>query len=371
MPVKCSFCRRRYMRAGPYETHLRKAHADLDIILASTLRNLPPNRIDDPRADIIDHNEPRERPDSDYESDPASDPTGYERDAINDLTYDSDTKALNDNMSSSAARQTHYERAGEAIGDVNGFEQEHSNLCKNPWAPFTSAKGFKLASWFLESKSSKSQINDYFANGLGDAASVGYSSMYTLENLLRSLDPYGPYLQWFEGQVVSEDGKSTLPFFYRDILDCVRYLLRQITYRDDLVYAPRREFDQNGQRIYAEMHTADWWWDVQVRFSALLHLRLLTVRRKHFPMGRRWFQSLGCLIRRISPISRGTRRHGRSTLRSEIFRRLGVTDLDQWQFSFLRYCPFRPSLPSPRETNSRDRSMPTHFRAYSNSSLSP
>ena len=109
MPVKCSFCRRRFMCAGPYKTHLRKAHADLDIILASTLQNLPPNRIDDPRADIIDHNKPSERPDSDYESDPASDPTGYERDAINDLTYHSDTEALNDNTSSSAARQTHYE----------------------------------------------------------------------------------------------------------------------------------------------------------------------------------------------------------------------------------------------------------------------
>ena len=127
------------------------------------------------------------------------------------------------------ARETHDERVGEAIGEVNGFEQEHSILSKNPWAPFTSAKGFKLASWFLESKSWKSQIKDYFATGLCDAASVGYSSMYTLGNLLRSLNPYGPYLQWFHGQVVSEDGKSTLSFFYRDILDCVRYLLREIT----------------------------------------------------------------------------------------------------------------------------------------------
>ena len=103
------------MPAGPYETNLRKAHADLDIILACTLRNLSPNRIDDPRADIIDHNEPSERPDSDYQSDPASDPTGYERDAINDFTYDSNTEALNDNTSLSADRQTHYERGGEKL----------------------------------------------------------------------------------------------------------------------------------------------------------------------------------------------------------------------------------------------------------------
>ena len=48
------------------------------------------------------------------------------------------------------------------------------------------------------------------------------------------------------------------------LLMCVRYLLRQIAYRDDLVYAPRREYDPSGQRIYAEMHMADWWWDLRV-----------------------------------------------------------------------------------------------------------
>jgi len=80
--------------------------------------------------------------------------------------------------------------------------------------------------------------------------------MDTLENHLRSLDPHSSYLQWFEEQV--EDCKRTLPFSYRNVLDCVRYLLRQITYQDNLVYAPRCEFDPNGERIYAEMHTPDW-----------------------------------------------------------------------------------------------------------------
>jgi len=270
MPVKCSFCRRRYTRAGAYETHLRKAHANLDIILASTIRRPPANRVDNSETDKIDDNEPGERPDSDYESDPASDPAGYERNAINDgLTYDSDTEVLNEHTPSVAAKQRHYPGAGEAIGEVEAYVEEHRNLCEDAWAPFTSAQGFQLASWFLESKVSKSQINDYFSSGLGNSTSVGYSSMYTLEKLLRSLDPYGSYLRWFEGQV--ENDKRALPFFYRNILDCVRYLLRQITYRDDLVYAPRHEYDHNGERIYAEMHTADWWWDVQVQFPTLRH----------------------------------------------------------------------------------------------------
>jgi len=44
--------------------------------------------------------------------------------------------------------------------------------------------------------------------------------MDTLENLLRHMDPYSPYLEWLEGHV--EDGQGTLPFFYQNVLDCVR-----------------------------------------------------------------------------------------------------------------------------------------------------
>jgi len=74
-----------------------------------------------------------------------------------------------------------------------------------------------------------------------------------------------------EGHV--EDGQRILPFFYRNVLECVRYFLRQIAYRDDLVYAPRREYEQSGPRLYAEMHTADWWWDVQVLPRSLFYVK--------------------------------------------------------------------------------------------------
>ena len=77
--------------------------------------------------------------------------------------------------------------------------EEHSNLSENAWGPLTSVRGFQLASWFIESKVSKSQISDYFSSGLGNSASVAYSSIYTLEKDLGSLDPYASYLRWFEG----------------------------------------------------------------------------------------------------------------------------------------------------------------------------
>jgi len=266
MPSKCPFCRRKYIRSGACEKHLRTAHANLDIVLASTV-GYPSSgdTINDVETSILHHPEASELQDSDYESDP--DPTGHELNAF--TAYQSDTEIPDDSTSSLPSRQEHHPRAGEAIGDVDRSEQENSNLCEDPWAPFSCAQGFKLPSWFIQSKVPKSQINEYFSSGLGSSALVGYSCMHTRENHPRSLDPHSSYLQWFEGQV--EDSKRTLQFFYCNVLDCVRYLLRQIAYQDDLVYAPWREFDSNGERIYAEMHTADWWWDVQVQRPNLLY----------------------------------------------------------------------------------------------------
>jgi len=266
MPSKCPFCRRKYIRSGVYENHLRTAHANLDIVLGSTV-GYPSSGdiINDVETSILHHPEASELQDSDYESDPA--PTGHELGPF--TAHESDTEIPDDSTSSLPGRQGHYPRAGEVIGEVDGFEQENRNLCEDPWAPFSCAQGFKLASWFIQSKVTKSRINEYISSGLGSSALVGYSSMHTLANHVRSLDPHSSYLQWFEGQV--EDSKRTLPFFYRNVRDCVRYLLRQIAYQDDLVYAPWHEFDPNGERIYAEMHTADWGWDVQVQRPNLLY----------------------------------------------------------------------------------------------------
>jgi hypothetical protein len=276
MPIKCSFCRRRYARAGPFEKHLRTAHSNLDVILASTVRRIAPTddiHVASGAADVPNKdnaNGEKEQLDSDYESEVSC--GGSDAGRLN-VACESDTEPLDvDRVSSSATRRADYPGAGQSIGDVKGFEEELDNLSEDPWAPFSTPHEFKLASWFIRSKVPKSRINEYFSTGLGTSASAGFTSMYTLEARLRQLDPYGPYLQWFEGQV--DDGTRRLPFFYRNVLDCVRYLLRQITYTEDLVYAPRREYDANGQRVYAEMHTADWWWDIQVQCHIVTQLLL-------------------------------------------------------------------------------------------------
>jgi len=147
MPSKCPFYRRKYSRSGAYEKHLRTAHASLASVLASTVEY---NNI---QTGELLNADPSERQDSDYESDPG--PAGLEPDAFcPDIASESDAEVF-DTTSACAWKQNHFEGAREVIRDVPGFEDEHSNVCADPCAPFNSAEGFKLASLFIDGKVSK------------------------------------------------------------------------------------------------------------------------------------------------------------------------------------------------------------------------
>ncbi|KAF8460148.1 hypothetical protein BDZ91DRAFT_785483 [Kalaharituber pfeilii] len=69
-------------------------------------------------------------------------------------------------------------------------------------------------------------------------------------------------LQWHEGTVDFRLALGT-EFYYRHIIDCIKYLLRQKMYADFLVWAPVKEQNAAGERIYHEMHTGNWWWKTQ------------------------------------------------------------------------------------------------------------
>ena len=142
---------------------MRSAHAKLDIVLASTIRNPPAHFLTDRGTDLPDANKPIEQSDSDYESDPCGDTACSERDAPDDtLRPEPETDVLEDNTYPVAAEQEHYPGAGEAIGVVKEYKEECRALCENPCAPFASAPCFKLASWFIESKVSKTRLTITF-----------------------------------------------------------------------------------------------------------------------------------------------------------------------------------------------------------------
>lgn len=164
--------------------------------------------------------------------------------------------------------------AGKPIGDAE--KPLYDEL--QPWWPFDTKNDFKLARWFIQSGTSRDQINQFFANKLGCESS--FTSSHTLMQKVDQMESGLGWSSWKSGEVYfdsqeeddEEEGPDELrprsdsaPFYYRDIVACVAYLLAQPCYNSDMVYAPIREANSEGHRMYSEMHTADWWWDIQVR----------------------------------------------------------------------------------------------------------
>jgi len=119
----------RYARAGPYETHLRSAHANLDIVLASTIRNAPADVLTDRGTDLSDANKPMEHSDSDYKSDPAGETTGSERDTPDDrLRREPETEVLEDHRYAVAAEQEDYPGAGKPLERLKSI-RKNAGIC--------------------------------------------------------------------------------------------------------------------------------------------------------------------------------------------------------------------------------------------------
>jgi len=118
MPVKGSFCCKRYKHAGGYDTRLRKADSNINIILASTLQNqlAPADRVNDSRTDLSDANQSCEHSHSDNQSDPPRDRPSTERDPPDDLVrWEPEREVLEDNTYPVAAEEEDYPGGGKEL----------------------------------------------------------------------------------------------------------------------------------------------------------------------------------------------------------------------------------------------------------------
>jgi hypothetical protein len=61
-------------------------------------------------------------------------------------------------------------------------------------------------------------------------------------------------------------GNEQLQFYCRDILECIRTLYGNPEFTSEMVFSPERYYTSHERtsRIYNEMHTCDWWWEMQV-----------------------------------------------------------------------------------------------------------
>ena len=256
----CPFCPKTFKQAGPFDNHLHVTHPNH----AAKFYDLQKSRCQSPIA--LDEGQQIES--SSFQLQDPDDFLNHllpAKETDEELCHDSDAESesqyIYDHLQEShPARHELYENSGRPTGSVQGEEDQIRDLLRNPWFPFRNASEFKLARFFVEANIPWERIEGFLKARLAPPE-VSFTSAFTLRALLNNMDNcLGPQ-SWQQGEVAFSETK--VPFYYRDPVDCVKYLLRQQAYRSDLVFSPERFYEGN-ERQYNELHTANWWWDTQV-----------------------------------------------------------------------------------------------------------
>ncbi|KAM6497272.1 hypothetical protein JOM56_007745 [Amanita muscaria] len=120
----------------------------------------------------------------------------------------------------------------------NNYQLQLDN--PNEYAPFVSRMDWEIARW---------------------AKLHGPSSTAVTE--LLQIDGVGrPCFKRFDIQL----GGETVSMYSRDILYCIQALYGDPDFTSQLIFRPERQYKRSGDhwhRVFHDMHTGDWWWEVQ------------------------------------------------------------------------------------------------------------
>ena len=250
----CRFCNKQFRYSGAYDRHSVQEHP-------RALQH--PSASRGPTSNTRHHKTGATTPESDYEelfedSHPLLDCPGYGFEASGKPQPDSPAAA---NLALDATIEINGE-AGMPIRDTREIAEEATRLLGDPWYPFSGVFEFKHARWIIESNLAKASIDRYFHAGLCTSPEVAFTSGGTLSQQLdRMYHELGPdSCKVYEANWTLAAGKNRhTTYYYRCPLSCIKYLLKQPCFRDQIAYVPVQECNGTGERMYSEMHTADWW----------------------------------------------------------------------------------------------------------------
>jgi hypothetical protein len=100
---------------------------------------------------------------------------------------------------------------------------------------------------------------------LQEALKLSYKNSRELNHLIDNELPGRPHFIREEINVAGQ----VFELYRRDIIECIRELFGDPEFAPHLILVPEHHYTSQDKtdRIYHEMHTGQWWWDMQVRFN--------------------------------------------------------------------------------------------------------
>ncbi|KAI6018454.1 hypothetical protein BKA83DRAFT_4464902 [Pisolithus microcarpus] len=140
------------------------------------------------------------------------------------------------------------------------------------WAPFRTEGEWELAR-FLMKNVGQTKMDEFLKLDIVRDSGVSFENA---RSFLKYVDKLRTGPAWtcemvdVCGDIVGEDGilkHELLELWRRDPVECVQDLMGNPAFQNAMSYVPERAYtDANGEnRIYDEMWTGNWWWDVQTK----------------------------------------------------------------------------------------------------------
>ena len=157
------------------------------------------------------------------------------------------------------------------------MQLQNQKLFENPYHPFEYKEQFDLAYWLLATDQpiSKTRIIAMIKLHSQDPYPIE-SRFNNYQHFTDTIDNIEYNLPWSSASLdvppalkkVNSGWNDSLTFHYRNALDCVRSLFSQTSLLGHMEYAPKRMFDAQGNRIYTDLSSSNWWWEIQAKLPS-------------------------------------------------------------------------------------------------------
>jgi Plavaka transposase len=140
----------------------------------------------------------------------------------------------------------------------------------SPFFPFDSEVDYALAMFFHQRQLTKGDVAAFFH----DQRLAPIFNLLSFRNAdewyakLNSIPCGLPLDNWRTATVtlaspIADIASQAYPLQYQDVENVIRFLLGHTPFNDNLTYSPVRLWNDSDSRVYTEMWTGDWWWEMQ------------------------------------------------------------------------------------------------------------